>query len=149
MGSSEREAQPVKVLLDTNVILDFALERQLFLQDSEQILQLAEQGQIEGFVSASTMSDLYYIIRKQKGRDWAFDFLRRLVTICQVAAVDQSVIAMALASDIKDFEDAIQHSTAIINQLEAIATRNKQDFPADRIQIFTPTELIQRFPLSS
>jgi len=149
MGSSEREAQPVKVLLDTNVILDFALERQLFLQDSEQILQLAEQGQIEGFVSASTMSDLYYIIRKQNGRDWAFEFLRRLVTICQVAAVDQSVIAMALASDMQDFEDAIQYNTAIINQLEAIATRNKQDFPADRIQIFTPTELIQRFPLSS
>lgn len=148
MGVSEGEAQPLRILLDTNIILDFALERQPFQQNSEQVFLLAEQAQIEGFVSASTMSDLHYIIRKQKGQDWSLDFLKRLVTVCQVATVDQAVIERALNANFRDFEDAIQYSTAITNQLEAIVTRNSQDFPAGDIQILTPTELIQQLSIS-
>lgn len=148
MGVFEGEAQSLKVLFDTNVILDFALERQPFQQDSEQVFLLAEQAQIEGFVSASTMSDLHYVVRKQKGRDWSLDFLKRLVTVCQIAAVDQSIIERALNANFRDFEDAIQYSTALTHQLEAIVTRNSQDFPTGDIQILTPTELIQQFPIS-
>jgi predicted nucleic acid-binding protein len=73
MGVFEAKAQSVKILIDTNIILDFALERQSFQQDSELVLLLAEQKQIEGYISASTVSDLYYILRKGKGRDWTLD----------------------------------------------------------------------------
>jgi predicted nucleic acid-binding protein len=61
----------VKVLLDTNVILDIALEREPFFGDSEIILSLVELGEIEGYICASSFGDLYYIIRKDKGRDLA------------------------------------------------------------------------------
>jgi predicted nucleic acid-binding protein len=54
----------VKILLDTNIIVDDALEREPFLEVSEQVLVLVEQGQVEGYISASTFSDLYYIIRR-------------------------------------------------------------------------------------
>jgi predicted nucleic acid-binding protein len=56
----------VKILLDTNIILDYALERQPYFRDSEIVLLMAEQGRIEGYISALTFSDLYYIIRKDK-----------------------------------------------------------------------------------
>lgn len=59
----------MKVLIDTNIIIDFALERQPFYKESEQVFLFAQQRQIEGYVSASTFGDLYYIIRKNKGRD--------------------------------------------------------------------------------
>lgn len=58
----------MKVLLDTNIIVDNALERQPFWETSEQVLLLVEQGQVEGYISASTFGDLYYIIRKARGR---------------------------------------------------------------------------------
>jgi hypothetical protein len=106
-------------------------------------LSFVEQGDVEGFISASTFSDLYYIIRKAKGRDSTLDFLRHISTFCQVATVDNSVILMALTSTFKDFEDAIQYSSAIVNQIDAIVTRNPRDFPVTAPRIVTPDRLIQ------
>jgi len=133
----------VKVLIDTNVIVDVALEREPFYAESDRILTFVEKGQIQGYVSASTFSDLYYIIRRDKGRDWTLDFLRQLATFCQVATVDNSVISIALTSNFKDFEDAIQYSTAVINLIDAIVTRNPRDFPVTTPRIVTPNQLIQ------
>jgi predicted nucleic acid-binding protein len=133
----------VKVLIDTNVIVDVALEREPFYAESDRILTFVEEGQIQGYVSASTFSDLYYIIRRDKGRDWTLDFLRQLATFCQVATVDNSVISIALTCNFKDFEDAIQYSTAVINLIDAIVTRNPRDFPVNTPRIVTPNQLIQ------
>ena len=131
------------VLLDTNIIVDVALERQFYFEASQQVLLLIEQGQIEGYISASTFSDLYYIIRRSRGREWTTDFINWLVTYCQIATVNEAVIRMALTTNFRDFEDAIQYATAVINQLDAIVTRNPQDFPVTTPRILTPNQLIQ------
>ena len=133
----------MKVLIDTYVIVDVALEREPFYAESDRILTFVEEGQIQGYVSASTFSDLYYIIRRDKGRDWTLEFLRQLATFCQVATVDNSVISIALTCNFKDFEDAIQYSTAVINLIDAIVTRNPRDFPVNTPRIVTPNQLIQ------
>jgi predicted nucleic acid-binding protein len=134
----------MKVLLDTNIVIDYALERQPFWQNSEQIFLLLQQGSFDGYISASTVGDLYYIIRKQRGHIWTLNFLERLVKFCSVAAVDRSIISMALTANFKDFEDAIQYSTAVASQMDAIVTRNISDFTnATELQILTPNQLIQ------
>ena len=133
----------MKVLLDSNVILDVALERQPFFGNSETVVSFVEEGQIEGYICASSFSDLYYIIRKDKGRNLAFEFLREIVNFCRVATVDSTTINMALNLNFKDFEDAIQYSTAVLNHLDAIITRNPRDFPVATPRIMTPEELIQ------
>lgn len=135
----------MKILLDTNIILDFAIERQPFYSESEQIFLIAQQRQIEGYVSASTFGDLYYIIRKNRSRDWTIRFLNRLASFCQVATVDRAAISMALTTNFGDFEDAIQYATAVINQLDAIVTRNPQDFPVTSPRIMTPDRIIEEF----
>ncbi|MDB9310247.1 PIN domain-containing protein [Aphanizomenon sp. CS-733/32] len=132
----------MKVLLDTNIIIDIALERQPYFTNSETVLAFVEQGQIEGYISASTISDLYYIIRKQKGRNLTIEFLQEILTFCQIATVNQAVISMAFTTNFKDFEDAIQYSTAVVNQLDGIITRNPQDFPVVTPRIITPEQLI-------
>jgi len=133
----------VKVLLDTNIIIDHALQRQPFWEASEQILAAIEQKQIEGYISASTFSDLYYIIRRARGRDWALTYLNNLITFCQIATVNHSAIAMALTANFRDFEDAIQSAKAVLNQLDALVTRNPQDFPVIIPRILTPEQLIE------
>ncbi|MBC5797446.1 MAG: type II toxin-antitoxin system VapC family toxin [Sphaerospermopsis kisseleviana] len=133
----------MKILLDTNIIIDNALEREPFWNTSEQVLSLIEQGKIAGSISASTFSDLYYIIRKARGRDWTLTYLNQLVTFCQIATVNQAAITMAFTTNFKDFEDAIQYSTAVVNQLDAIITRNSQDFPVVTPRILTPDQLIE------
>ncbi len=133
----------MKILIDTNIIVDVALEREPFFAESDRILTFVEEAQIQGYISASTFSDLYYIIRRDRGRDWTLDFLRQLATFCQVATVDNSVISIALTCKFKDFEDAIQYSTAVINLIDAIVTRNPRDFPVTTPRIVTPNQLIQ------
>ena len=132
----------MKVLLDTNIIIDIALERQPYFTNSETVLAFVEQGQIEGYISASTISDLYYLIRKQKGRDLTIEFLQEILTFCQIATVNQDAIIMAFTTNFHDFEDSIQYSTAVVNKLDAIITRNPQDFPIITPRIITPEQLI-------
>ena len=133
----------MKLLIDTNIIVDVALDRDPFFINSEQVLARVEQQEIQGYLSASTFSDLYYIIRKVKGDTWTLQFLQRMATLCQVATVDQAVISMALTTNFKDFEDAIQYSTAVLHHLDAIVTRNPDDFPVTIPRIITPEQLIQ------
>ncbi|AKG23227.1 type II toxin-antitoxin system VapC family toxin [Calothrix sp. 336/3] len=133
----------MRVLLDSNIILDFALERQPFFPNSETVVSFVEQGQIEGYICASSFSDLYYIIRREKSRNLALEFLSRMVTFCSIATVDSNTINMALSVNFKDFEDAIQYSTAVMNHLDAIITRNPGDFPIATPRILTPEQLIQ------
>jgi hypothetical protein len=66
-----------------------------------------------------------------------------LATFCEIATVDRAAISMALAANFRDFEDAIQYSTAVVNQLDVIVTRNPDDFPVTTPRIMTPTQLIQ------
>ncbi|WP_354635678.1 PIN domain-containing protein [Planktothricoides raciborskii] len=132
----------MKVLLDTNVIVDVAVERQPYFAASQQVLLKVEQKEIEGYVSPSILSDIYYIVRKARGKDWTIDFLNWLVNVCQIATVNDEAIRVALSANFADFEDAIQYGTAVVNQLEVIVTRNPQDFPVETPRIMTPSELI-------
>jgi len=132
----------VKILIDTNIIIDNALEREPFWNASEQVLSLIEKGTIAGYISASTFSDLYYIIRKARGRDWTLTYLKQLITFCQIATVNQAAIIMAFTTNFQDFEDSIQYSTSVVNKLDAIITRNPQDFPIITPRIITPEQLI-------
>jgi predicted nucleic acid-binding protein len=132
----------VKILIDTNIIIDNALEREPFWNASEQVLSLIEKGTIAGYISASTFSDFYYIIRKARGRDWTLTYLKQLINFCQIATVNQAAIIMVFTTNFKDFEDSIQYSTAVVNKLDAIITRNPQDFPIITPRIITPEQLI-------
>ncbi|GCA92536.1 type II toxin-antitoxin system VapC family toxin [Microcystis aeruginosa] len=132
----------MKILIDTNIIIDNALEREPFWNASEQVLSLIEKGTIAGYISASTFSDLYYIIRKARGRDWTLTYLKQLITFFQIATVNQDAIIMAFTTNFQDFEDSIQYSTAVVNKLDAIITRNPQDFPIVTPRIITPEQLI-------
>jgi predicted nucleic acid-binding protein len=142
MGSIKGKIQFVIVLLDTNVIVDIALERQPYFETSQQILLLVEQERIEGCISASTVSDLYYIIRKARGQEWTLDFLNWLVAYCHIATVNEEAIQIALTTNFRDLEDAIQYATAVINHLDAIVTRNLEDFPVATPRILTPRQLM-------
>jgi len=135
----------MKVLIDTNIILDLALTRANFYQEADEIFNLIEEGKIIGFVSATTLTDIYYILTKQKGKQFAFEFLKHLTTVCKINSITESIIIKALNNIYKDFEDDIQYYSAITNNLDAIVTRNVQDFPQNNLAILQPSELINIF----
>lgn len=132
-----------RLLLDTNIILDIALKREPHFELSSKIFELIDKKRIIGYITASTVTDIYYISRKEKGNEIAIEFISNLIEIVDVIGVDKSTIVKALKSNIKDFEDAIQVSAAENYEIEIIVTRNKSDFLNSGLEILTPKELIE------
>jgi len=135
----------VKILIDTNVILDIVLERQPFVEQAIRLLQTAQQANIVLFVTATTITDLYYITRKARGRTIALDFIADLLQLMEVAGVDKAVIMQALHSDIADFEDAIQESAAKGQAISVLVTRNETDFKNSSLEIYSPESFLKKF----
>jgi predicted nucleic acid-binding protein len=133
----------LKVLVDTNVVLDVFLDREPFADDSSVLLSRVERGQITGLVAATTVTTLYYLCAKGLGRNRAKRELTTLLTILDVAAVNRAVFETALRSQMKDFEDAVLVAAGEHAGVDAIATRNKKDFAASRIPVYTPAELFR------
>jgi predicted nucleic acid-binding protein len=132
-----------RLLLDTNIILDIALKREPHFELSSKIFELIDKKRIIGYITASTVTDIYYISRKEKGKEIAIEFISNLIEIVDVIGVDKNIIVKALKSDLKDFEDAVQVSAAKYNEIEIIVTRNKSDFFESGLIILTPDELIE------
>jgi predicted nucleic acid-binding protein len=131
-----------RVLLDTNIILDIALKREPHFELSSKIFELIDKERIIGYITASTVTDIYYISRKEKGNAIAIEFISNLIEIVDIIGVDKSVIVKALKSNLKDFEDAVQVSAAEYYEIETIVTRNKSDFLNSGLEILTPKEII-------
>ncbi|MDO5523241.1 MAG: PIN domain-containing protein [Bacteroidia bacterium] len=134
-----------KVLFDTNIILDIALKRKSFFDSASQLFSLIDQKIIEGCITASTVTDIYYISKKEKGHNSALQFIAHLIEIVDVIDVDKEIIIKSLASRLDDFEDAIQTTAAELNGVESIITRNKKDFVNSSVEIYTPDEFLKNF----
>lgn len=133
-----------KVLFDTNIILDIALKREPHFEHVFQLFSLIDNKIIEGNITASTITDIYYISKKENGHDASIQFIRHLMEIVDVLGVDKDVILKSLESGMKDFEDAIQVSAAEFNGIEIVLTRNKKDFVGSLVKVHTPQEFLNQ-----
>ncbi len=131
-----------RVLVDTDVLLDFLLGRQPFFPASAEFFLLVQAGEIEAFVTPVIFSNLFYILRKKLTGPDAVATLRKLRLLTRVLRADESVVDQALASSFTDFEDAIQYYSALVEDLDAIVTRNKQDFRPAKLPVVTAEECI-------
>ena len=132
-----------RVLFDTNVILDLVLNRPDFVEHAKRLFDAIDEKRLQGFMSATTVKDTYYLATKERDRVFAALALRRLVRIFEIIAVDKNVILPALDSPIKDFEDAVQAMAAEIARLDYIVTRNARDFHNSSIPAMSPEELLK------
>jgi predicted nucleic acid-binding protein len=132
----------VKVLFDTNVVLDVLLAREPFVETAAQLLALVDAGRIEGSVCATTITIVHYLAAKSIGSARTKALLRELVAMFDVACVDRQVLARALDLDIADFEHAVLHEAARASGVTAIVTRDVRDFQAATIPVFEPSDLL-------
>jgi predicted nucleic acid-binding protein len=134
----------VKILIDTNVVLDLLLERDPFVEDAIALFEKIERGNLEGYIAATTITNIFYIIRKTEGREVALAAINRLLIGLRFCAVDKQTVEAALSFGLKDFEDSIQLACATLNQLDGIVTRDHKDFIGHNSPIYSPTELLNR-----
>jgi predicted nucleic acid-binding protein len=127
----------MKVLIDTNIVLDLLLERQPFATDAKHLFQLIDRGQIDGYIAATTITNIFYILRKTHGREVALNAIERLLLELIFCPVDQTVIETALRAGLKDFEDGVQLACAQLNEVDMSVTRDQKDFVESSLPILT------------
>ena len=134
----------MKLLIDTNVVLDVLLKRFPFFKAATEVLNLAQRSDVREYVSASAITDIYYIARRQmKDHTAVKDLLKRLLMVVSVAAVSEQEIQNALSLAWTDFEDSVQYSVALLNEMDGIVTRNPADYQGSSIQIWLPEQLLE------
>jgi predicted nucleic acid-binding protein len=136
----------MKVLMDTNIIIDILDHRDEFFQDSYKLMQLAAQGTLEVFMSAGSVTDVYYIINRslhdaQKAKEKIIA-LTALVGLCDTTVGD---INTALTLSIADFEDAVIAAIAKRERADYIVTRNGADFKNSLVPAINPATFLRQF----
>ncbi len=132
-----------KILIDTDVILDFFFDRKPFSEDASKILSLCENGNLEGFVTPVMLSNVYYLLRKIASHQKIIDNLKMLMNILEVSSINKKTVLDALNSDFKDFEDALQNYAAQNEKgIKIIVTRNTKDYKNSRLAVMTPEDYL-------
>ena len=134
----------MRLLIDTNIVLDVLMKREPHFQDSAAVWKLCETDQAEGYVSALSFANLVYVMRKELSPAQIQDVLDRMKLIFRFADFPASALSRAAELHWPDFEDAVQSVIAEQIDADCIVTRNVRDFKGSKITAFTPTELLAR-----
>ena len=132
----------MRVLFDTNVVLDVLLKRAPWVTESAAVWHASDEGRITGYVLASVLTDIFYIARKQVNVETARVAVRTCLEAFEICPVDRETLEQAEVLPRKDFEDNLQIAGATIASLDAIVTRNKGDFAGAKLVVLTPAELL-------
>ncbi len=132
----------MKVLFDTNIILDVLLDRKSFSEHALFLMSKVEKSEIDGFLCATTVTTIHYLLSKYLDKEKAIESINSIMALFEIASVNRLVIRNALESKFTDFEDAVLHEAARHAGAKYIITRNIKDFKKTKIPAFTPTEFL-------
>ena len=132
-----------KVFVGTDIVLDLLTGRQPHYDFAAELFSIADEKHIKLNVSSLCFSNVNYILSRQYNADQARKKLLKFKTLVTVLSVDDKTIELALSSDFKDFEDAIQYFTAIENNISTLLTRNLKDFRKADISVMTAEQYLE------
>lgn len=136
----------MRILLDTNVLIDYLMKREPYKCSAESILNACISDELKGCIAAHSISNLFFILRKTFSVDERRDILGVLCRILTVAGIDEDMIVRALQNTgFTDFEDCLQMECAREFEAEFIITRNLTDFQHSPIPAISPDEFIKKY----
>ena len=131
----------MKVFLDTNILVDYVEDRNVFSKYASIIFQLSLMGEIELYAIDISFLNVAYILRK-KSSDILYDALGILLQRINVLSVTRYDLEKAIIAKHNDFEDCVQFYSAISGEMDCIITRNKKDFENSDIPVYTSNEFL-------
>lgn len=132
----------MKIFIDSDIILDLFAKREPYYEHAAKLFSLIDNGKIKGFVSSLIFSNLFYILSRLKSKSQARNILLKLKVLVSILPVDEKIIELALASNFKDFEDAIQYYVAKEHNISTLITRNIKDYKNAEIIVLTAEDFI-------
>ena len=134
----------MKVLIDTNVILDVLYKREGFYEDSLKIWKLCETMKLDGYISALSIPNIVYILRRELDPEKTLEVINNINLVFKIYDLKSEIIMQAAEKKTKDYEDALQMVTAQKLKASFIVTRNIKDFTGSKIIAVKPSELLER-----
>lgn len=131
-----------KLLIDTNIIIDLLAKREPFYESAAELFSQADKNKLKLYVCTLSFANTHYILRRNLPEDKVREVLRKLKILTKVIALDDKILELALNSEFKDFEDAIQYNSAIESDINAIITRNLKDFKLSKIPVMTAEQYL-------
>ncbi|MCB2262901.1 MAG: PIN domain-containing protein [Candidatus Thiosymbion ectosymbiont of Robbea hypermnestra] len=131
----------MKILFDTNIILDVMLDRKPFSDSAAKLVSKIEKQELKGFLGATTVTTIFYLAAKVAGRKKAKEEIGKLLSIFEIAPVNRTVLAEAVELQFDDYEDAVLHEAAKQAGLQGIVTRDTKDFQSSTLPVYSPEEL--------
>lgn len=131
----------MKVLFDTNIVLDVLMDRLPYSEAAVELFSKVEDGSIIGYLCGTTITTVFYLAAKTVGATRAQEEIKKLLSLFEVAPVNRYVLEAALVLDFNDFEDAVIHEAACHVGADAIVTRNQRDFKKSKITVYSSEEM--------
>jgi predicted nucleic acid-binding protein len=135
----------MKVMVDTNVILDVLLARKGFVDYAAEVMGMIERSEVEGYLCATTITTMDYLLSRSMTKKQSRKALHSIMELFEIAAVNRSVIEGAFASKINDFEDAVLTQAGILAGVDLIISRNLKDFKKSALRVLDPVEFLALF----
>ncbi|MEW4923452.1 PIN domain-containing protein [Algibacter sp. 2305UL17-15] len=133
-----------KLFVDSDVVIDFFTDREPHVNSASELFELSEKGDIALYISALSINNIYYIVRKYLGHKKTLEVIESLAEMTEIIGTTKKEVIQALKNDFKDFEDSIQYSSALtIKNLDAIITRNIKDYRNSKIAVMTPLNFLK------
>jgi predicted nucleic acid-binding protein len=132
----------MNLFIDTNVLIDLIDKREPFYKDVAIIFSLAENKKFKLATSSLTFVNTFYVVSKNSRGLLVLDALKRIRIVCAISNIDEIVVDQSLISNFNDFEDAVQHFSALHHKCDIIITRNKKNFKNSEIPVMTPIEFL-------
>lgn len=137
----------MKVLIDTNVLIDFLANRQPFYDNAEKILDMCIDGKIDGYLAAHSITNTFYIMRKVPVNELR-KMLKKVLSFLSVVGIDYEKLISAINNlRFDDIEDCLQSVCAVNCGAEYIITRNLEDFKGSEVAAISPNEFISEHKL--
>ncbi|MBC8230817.1 PIN domain-containing protein [bacterium] len=133
----------MRVLIDTNIILDVLFDRQPFVEDAVKLWQLVEAERVIGYLTATTLTNIFYIARKQLGTERTREVIADLLAVFEICPVGREILSDALSLPFVDYEDAVQEAVAQQADVDAIITRNLADYTHSTFRVMTAGDIIR------
>ena len=132
----------MRVLLDSDVVLDFVLDRKPFAEPAAALFEMYRRGSIDCYVSGITIVNVFYVTRKLKGIGVARLAVEGLLAAMLVCPVERTTLYDAYRLAFSDYEDAVQHACAAAARLDALVTRNLEDYKNATLPVFSPKDFL-------
>ena len=133
-----------KLFIDTNIVIDVLSQREPFYEESANLFSMADKKIVELSVSSLTIANTSYILLRQMDSNKAKAILRKLRLIVKVLPLDDKIVGLALNDDtFSDFEDGLQHFSALENNQDIIITRNLKDFKNSKLSAMTAKQFLE------